>query len=292
MEENLNPYTLTKTLRGAWHGSYGCAPCPICQPEGRADQRALTISEGDAGLLLHCKKDGCAFRDIVAALKMPRVSHPRADRMDGCSIDPVENIYRRSDMAEAIWNSGRLIDRSLAETYLRGRAITCRLPESLRFHPDLWNGTVRRTMPAMIARIDGSAGMAVHRTWLARDGRGKADVSPAKTMLGPSAGGAVRLRTTNGPLIVTEGIETALSVICMLSRPASVWAALSTSGMRALSLPPQPGVLILAPDGDAPGRAAAEALADRARRSGWIVGLRDPGDHLDWNDVLREGQSA
>lgn len=288
----MKPHTLTQTLHGAWFGSYGCAPCPICQPEGRPDQRALTISEGDAGLLLHCKKDGCAFRDIVAALKLPRVTHPRADRKDGCPINPVENIYRRSDVAEAIWNSGRLIDGSLAETYLRGRAITCRLPDSLRFHPDLWHGPARRAVPAMIARIDGSAGMAVHRTWLASDGRGKADVSPAKTMLGPSAGGAVRLRIANGPLIVTEGIETGLSVICMLSRPASVWAALSTSGMRALSLPLQPGVLILAPDGDAPGRAAADALADRAKRQGWTVGMRDPGDHLDWNDVLQGGRSA
>ena len=164
MEEILKPHTLTQTLHGTWFGSYGCAPCPICQPEGRPDQRALTISKGSSGLLLHCKKNGCTCHEIVSALKVPRVSHPDRPRKDDCPISPVENSYRRSDMAEAIWNSGRPIGGSLAETYLRGRAITCRLPDSLRFHPDLWHGPARRTMPAMIARIDGSAGMAVHRS--------------------------------------------------------------------------------------------------------------------------------
>lgn len=288
----MNPHTLTQTLHGAWHGSYGCAPCPICQTEARVDQRALTISEGHARLLLHCKKSGCSYRDIVAALKMPRVSHQHANRKDACRPDPVMNNCRRSDVANAIWNSGRLICGTLAETYLRSRAITCPLSDALRFHPDLWHGPARRAMPAMIARIEGSSGVAVHRTWLRPDGHGKAEVLPAKTMLGPSAGGAVRLREAKGPLIITEGIETALSVICMLHRPASVWAALSTSGMRGLSLPIQPGVLILAPDGDTPGRAAARALADRAKSQGWTVGTRDPGDHLDWNDVLQRGQSA
>lgn len=289
----MTPHTLTQTLNGTWHGSYGCAPCPICQQENHADQRALTISNGHARVLLHCKKGGCTYRDIVAALKLPRISYQHAKRDNACHAESVtNNCHRRSDMAAAIWNSGRPIHGSSAETYLRGRDITCPLPDTLRFHPNLWHGPARRKMPAMIARIEGSSGMAVHRTWLCPDGPGKADVLPAKTMLGPSVGGAVRLRESEGPLIITEGIETGLSVICMLRRPASVWAALSTSGVQGLLLPMQAGVLVLAPDGDTPGRAAAYALAGRAESQGWTVAMRDPGDHLDWNDVLQRGQSA
>lgn len=64
------------------------------------------------------------------------------------------------------------------------------------------------------------------------------------------------------------------------------WAALSASGLRALRLPPEPGRLTVACDGDAPGRAAAHALAERAHASGWAVTIADPGDGMDWNDVL------
>lgn len=102
----------------------------------------------------------------------------------------------------------------------------------------------------------------------------------------------MRLRESEGPLIITESIETGLSVTCMLRRPASVWAALSTSGVQGLLLPMQPSVLVLAPDGDTPGRAAACALAVRAENQGWTVAMRDLGDQLDWNDVLQRGQSA
>ena len=58
---------LTLSFGGKWYRRYGAAPCPVCQPEGRRGQNALTLSDGRAGLLLHCKKSGCDFRDILAA---------------------------------------------------------------------------------------------------------------------------------------------------------------------------------------------------------------------------------
>ena len=44
----------------------------------------------------------------------------------------------------------------------------------------------------MVALVEGGNDFAVHRTYLGAGGR-KADVDPAKAMLGPCAGGAVRL---------------------------------------------------------------------------------------------------
>jgi len=54
--------TLTRDLGGRWLGRYGCAPCPVCQPERRRDQNALTLSDGASGLLLHCKKERLRLR--------------------------------------------------------------------------------------------------------------------------------------------------------------------------------------------------------------------------------------
>lgn len=145
----------------------------------------------------------------------------------------------------------------------------------------------------MIALIEGGEGYAVHRTYLRPDGQGKASVEPAKAMLGAAAGGAVRL--TDGPsrLVIGEGIESTLSLACgLLDGPATLWAGLSTSGMRGLRLPANPGSLTVACDGDRPGREAAHALAGRAHGLGWRVEMLDPGAARDFNDVLMQRRVA
>jgi hypothetical protein len=141
----------------------------------------------------------------------------------------------------------------------------------------------------MIALIDGGNGFAVHRTYLRADGSGKAALDPNKMMLGATAGGAVRLCQAQGPLVVAEGIETALSLASGLLRaPATIWAALSTSGMRGLRLPSEPGKLTIATDSDdkGAGKTAGHALADRAHALGWAVSLLPAPDGSDWNDIL------
>jgi hypothetical protein len=139
-----------------------------------------------------------------------------------------------------------------------------------------------------VALVEGGSNFAVHRTYLRPDGSGKAGIDPAKAMLGATAGGAVRLAQAQGPLVVAEGIETALSLASGLLRgPATVWAALSTSGLRGLILPSTQARLTIAPDGDEPGRNAASALAERAQALGWAVSLLAAPDGRDWNDVLR-----
>jgi hypothetical protein len=118
----------------------------------------------------------------------------------------------------------------------------------------------------MVALVEGGEGFAVHRTYLRPDGSGKAGLAGGdKLMLGGTAQGAVRLSVGASRLAVAEGIESALSLLCgLLAGPVNVWAALSTSGMRSLRLPAQTGQLVIAGDGDQPGRAAADALCARS----------------------------
>ena len=279
---------LTLSLGGKWYRSYGAAPCPVCQREGQKEQYALTLAEGRNGLLLNCKKSGCDFREILAATGFapgayappdPRVAVQReADRR--------QDSVKRAAQAQRLWEGAHLIRGSLADTYLRGRGIACPLPESLRFAPSCSHASAKR-FPAMVARVEGCDALAVHRTYLRADGMGKADVEPAKTMLGAVQGGAVRLADGPGPLVVCEGLETGLSLASGLLRtPAMIWAALSTSGIRGLRLPPRPGRLTIASDGDAAGSGAAQALAARAHALGWQVSFLNPPEGCDWNDVL------
>ena len=283
---------ITRALNGRWHGKYGNAACPVCQPEQRRDQCALSIKDGYKNLLFSCKKSSCSFFKIISALarlgivdgagpRRPRPAEIAKLRADAAAADK-----RREDAAWRLWREAQEITGTAAEAYLRGRAITADLPESLRFHPEVWHPS-KRTFPAMLARVDGAAGFAVHRTFLRPDGSGKADANPAKAMLGGTAGGHVALSEAPGPLVVCEGIETGLALASgLLPGPATVWAALSASGLTGLNLPRVPGKLVVATDGDAAGQEAGRKLAARAKAAGWSVRLRPAPEGKDWADVV------
>ena len=111
-----------------------------------------------------------------------------------------------------------------------------------------------------------------------------APVVPQKMMFGPCRGGAVRLATAGGVLMVGEGIETCLAAMQATGHPA--WAALSTSGLRVLDLPSDIREVIVLADGDEPGEAAARDCAWRWRREGRRVRIARPHQGMDFNDML------
>jgi hypothetical protein len=289
----MNARDLTLHLHGKWHGRYGTAPCPVCQFEARKDQDALTLADSaDGRLLMNCKKSGCSFADLLAATGITGgdYSPPHPIEQTERAEAEQQQANRRAAQAAQCWQEAQAISGTIAENYLRKRGITAPFGDQLRYHPDCWHGHIAQRLPAMIAAVThlhGSGLPAIHRTYLAPDGAGKATVSPAKTMLGRTAGGCVQLAHGGDALVVSEGIETALSLLSgLLAESATVVAALSASGVRSLELPPHPGRLVLAPDGDSAGREAAQALGERALLLGWSVSMMDPGDGVDWNDVL------
>ena len=287
---------LTTALGGRWHGRFGAAPCPVCQPDGRKGQNALTLADGRNGrLVADCKKSACGFLDILAAagLRSGDYTPPDAATLAQREREAKAEAEKRAAQAKRLWQEAQPIAGTAAEAYLRARGISCDLPKTLRFHPECWHGATAKRYPAMVAAVEGAGLPAVHRTYLRPDGSGKADVEPAKAMLGATAGGAVRLAGGPSRLVVAEGIESGLSLACgLLDGPATLWAALSTSGLRGLRLPLQPGRLTIACDGDTAGREAAHALAERAHGLGWQVSILDPGTGRDFNDILQERAAA
>lgn len=284
---------ITEALQGRWYGRYGLAMCPA---HGNVNTPALSLSDGADGKLLARCHAGCDFTDILDALKALGLVEGRSD---WTPPDPAEMAQRRKQAnadaarkagsAKRLWDSGQPITGTLAETYLRGRAITCPLPDSLRFHPACLH-PFGQTLPAMLARVDGAERFAIHRTFLGE--RGKAGVTPNKMALGATGGGAVRLSDGGERLVVAEGIETGLSLLCgLLSGPASVWAGLG-SGMKSITLPAVPGKLTIASDGGKPGERLANALAFRADALGWQVSILPAPIDRDWNDILQGGVAA
>lgn len=284
----IDPAILVKDLGGEWKGHSGNAPCPVCQSERRRDQRGLSVKFCGDKLLMHCHKSGCAFRDIVQAANIVGDFEP--DPMATIRATQAQEVEDAKIRARArkIWEHGEPITGTKGEAYFRSRGILLDLPATLRWRPDLLHSS-GRWLSAIVADVEPTGG--IHRTYFEKNGTRLQ--KNAKLMLGPCRGGAVRLSEGRGPLLVGEGIESTLSALQLLElSDASAWASLSTSGMKTVTLPEIASELIIAPDGDAPGRAAGADLAERASRLDWKVSIADPGDGQDWNDVLCTGQVA
>jgi phage/plasmid primase-like uncharacterized protein len=286
---------ITEALHGRWNGHSGLARCPAHDDRNPS----LSLSDGAAGRLLAKCMTGCSFVSVLDALRGLGIIEgkgqiPMTDpaELAQYQAEQREAAEKKERQALAVWREAQPITGTVAETYLRCRGITADLRDTLRFHPSCWHSTARR-LPAMVAMVEGADRFAVHRTYLRPDGSGKAEVVPEKAMLGATAGGAVRLSEGLDALAIAEGIENALSLMCgPLCGSVAVWAALSTSGMASLRLPPRAGSLIVATDGDTPGKSAGTKLAERASAQGWSVTMFPAPDGRDWNDVVQDMKGA
>jgi hypothetical protein len=196
------------------------------------------------------------------------------------------------DAARRLFHAGQPIKGTLAETYLRARGITYLddLP-ALRFHPRCYyraeeNAPVE-TWPAMLAAVTDLDGTitGVHRTWLARDGSGKAPIATPRRAMGQLLGNGVRFGRGTDVLVVGEGLETVLSVRSVTPGLPTI-AALSAGHLAALALPPNLRRLYVVQDRDRAGTRAARTLVERADHAGVESILLNPSTN-DFNDDLR-----
>ncbi len=261
-------------------GSY-MTHCPV----HKDDTPSLSIKQGAGGIVLFYCHAGCEYNDIVNALRARGVLNGRG-KISKKVVVMRENDSERTEKALEIWRESRPAIGTLVETYLRARGISLPLPDSIRFHPKLRHSS-GETCPGMVALVTSSIDnvpVAVHRTFLARDGRSKAKVSPSKMMLGPCRGGVVRLGDLVPKLLIAEGIETALAGMAIFKRAA--WAALSTSGLKRLDLPTSVKEVHILADNDEPGKQAAAEAQARWAAGGVIVRIQIPFTGKDFNDRL------
>lgn len=194
----MNVESVASALGGRKTGGAWIARCPAHMDR----EPSLSIADGKDGRVLVRCHAGCAQRDVIAALRargLWKDADRRRDKTIGSPAEatnpPDRESEKRTQKALRIWDAAVSASDTLVEMYLAARNINIPVPYALRFHAAMKHLGGQR-WPAMIALVtrgaDGSP-MAVHRTFLARDGRGKAPVEPSKMMLGPCRGGVVRL---------------------------------------------------------------------------------------------------
>ena len=294
---------ITKALDGHWHGSYGTAKCPAHDDR----EPSLSIRDGADGEPVFNCFARCDWRDIKDVLRArgllperggnPCPHHRRYRPPTAPKPRPVDvDQQQRIEFARRKWHEAIPLTGTPADVYLRERGLEPGpdgWPPSLRYHSNVKHGPTGLYLPAMLGAVaiyPSREVVGLHRTFLRADGRDKAPVSNNKMMLGKCAGGAVRLAAAGPELILSEGIETGLSVQQATGLP--VWAALPTSGLRAVILPPEVETVVIAADGDEAGEEAAQEAARRFVAEGRQVKIARPPRGLDFNDLLLKPENV
>lgn len=240
------------------------------------------------------------------------IQHTQQVLRDAQLISPDEAAKRKANI-DKIWSGVKAIQGSKAETYLRSRGI--------KGDPASWNnlffhGSLKykedekspwTSHPGMLAivRDTDSKSLTLHRTFLADDGQGKANVSRQKMMLAqprPLKGACIRIdqpvETPAGKLIgIAEGIETALSIREATGCP--MWVGISDRIMEQVIFPDDVKFVVVWADIEPSGAGlrAAETLRSILEPKGVKVIVEAPHfmnrEKVDWNDVYQEvGQSG
>jgi hypothetical protein len=242
--------------------------------KGRAG-KYFDAANGDHGDLLDVIRKIRGFSDFADVANEARafLNLPHPAPSNG---SPTRSKFASgsAEAARKLWAISQPIGGTIAETYLRRRGIAdCRDLAHLRFHPRCFyrpdeNGQTE-TWPAMIAAVTDHADKitGVHRTWLARDGSGKAPIDTQRKAMGDLLGRAVRFGRPHEVMAAGEGIETMLSLKCILPE-LPVAAALSASHLGGILFPPSLRRLYIAHDNDPAGDAAMDRLIQRASEAG------------------------
>ncbi|MGE0678897.1 DUF7146 domain-containing protein [Pseudolabrys sp.] len=254
---------------------------------------------GEHGDLLDVIGAICAlddFRDVEAEARR-FLSLPRPQPYPGLTPCLSPAATGSPESARRLFAMSKPIPRTLVETYLRNRGITAlHGTVSMRFNPRCYYRPDRdvptETWPAMIAAVTDLDGRitGAHRTWLDPDGfdpvrLGKAPIESPRRAMGHLLGNAVRFGIVHDVAAAGEGIETMLSLGCVMP-DMPMMAALSAAHLAAILFPATLRRLYVVRDNDPAGDAAMATLFDRAQEARIdAVALSPHGD--DFNADLR-----
>ncbi|WP_372090855.1 toprim domain-containing protein [Tistrella mobilis] len=233
---------------------------------------------GEHGDLLDVIRESCGlleFKDVAdEARRFLALPHPEPQSAPRCGRKtPAPTGAPLA--AKRLFSMARPITGTLAESYLRNRGITAlHGAGSLRFHPRCYyrpdDHAPTETWPAVIASVTDLDGhqTGAHRTWLDPNGfsettLGKAPIDTPRRAMGDLLGNAVRFGIAGEVMAAGEGIETMLSLRCVLP-DMPMAAALSAAHLAAILFPDTLRRLYIVRDDDPAGDGARDTLVQRA----------------------------
>jgi hypothetical protein len=261
---------------------------------GRPAGKWTDAATGEHGDLLDVIRESCGLVDFHDVTKEARrfLSLLPSESVSDCRPRPSSVPTGSPESARRLFGMSQPIADTVVETYLRGRGIT-NLDgiDSLRSHPRCYYrpeaDSPTETWPAMIAAVTDLQGhiTGAHRTWLDPSGRDKAPVDTPRRAMGYLLGHAVRFGPAVDVMAAGEGIETMLSLRCVMPSVPMV-AALSAAHLAAILFPATLRRLYIVRDDDRAGDGAVAGLFDRAQSAGIEAAVLSP-QCGDFNEDLR-----
>jgi len=212
--------------------------CPQCAERHRVRSKTLGVSVEDG--IWHCFR--CGWKGRAGGNVVP---FEPAKRARDLGQERQDRDKRARAIRRVLKECRPLAESEIGKDYLRHRLQrNTRLKPRLGFHPALpyfetaEGGRRVESYPALVATVRNVRGelVTLHRTYLAKDGNGKAPVnSPRKLMTPPRgtvAGCAVRMYEAARELHIAEGVETALAIRAALKEP--VWSCISAHGLATV----------------------------------------------------------
>jgi hypothetical protein len=279
---------IVKSLGGKWKPSGAMCRCPAHNDR----TPSLSVRVGERSLLFHCFA-GCATIDVIRALRGDKRAIPSVEAHGQWHDDGRER--QLTSRIQALWKEAHPIAAQCpAANYLAARGFAESHP-TLRYHDNVPLGRKYnvRFRPALLAAIEGDMGViALERLFLdVPPGMPAHDLDPPKRMLGRPLGGTVRFGATTNVLGLAEGWETAWSVHLLLGIP--VWATSGADRLPQVVVPERVDRLLLLPDDDPAGHAAAQRAAEVHARPGRRIETYFPGGGFnDWNERHRAGKGG
>ena len=167
---------IAKALGGRKAGAAWMARCPA------HDDRdpSLSIQDANGKVLVRCHA-GCDQARVIAKLRSRGLwednSHRQRDFIRqqprlSANDQPDRDDGKRTESALTIWQATTPAGNTLVESYLVSRGLRLPPPPTLRFHAGLKHpsGGIWPAMVALVTRGADDAPIAIHRTFLARDG--------------------------------------------------------------------------------------------------------------------------
>ena len=299
----LEGRTLVRGRRQWRWGTHGSLALEVSRPKrGAWYSHESSKGGGPLGLIVYAR--GCTFGEAVqwgaafagitpsapkerAAWQVEREQRRREREQREAEAE--NDLRSRIEAARCVWCASVDPTGTIVETYLQHRGVALPDEPVIRFHARCPRGHNGAPLPAMVALMtDPVTGKpcGIHRTYLERDGRGKAAIDGPRRMLG--AAGVIRLADPSAEgLGLAEGIETALSCMQTIGW-GPVWAAGSASAISAFPVLPGHSLSIFADNDDG----GVSVTAGRTCAARWNAAGRECLIHIapagrDWNDAAR-----
>jgi phage/plasmid primase-like uncharacterized protein len=293
-------WLINKLGGDATDGKEGHCLCPAHDDENPSLDVSLTSFTKTGQPVFTCRAK-CEQGAVIAALRargawpIPRDLPPRSDTVH---IKQHRSPEQRREYAREIFRLVQDYDHRLvkAEPYFRNRGIKEVPKEAWITAPTKIKDDYRLLSedPGIVFEVKDREGKfcGIHVIWLNDTLTDKRAAEPHRQSYGPIKGGFVQLGKLDKarPLVVAEGIETALAVLQITGLPCALVGP-GTNFMEAIDLPDHSEIIIAADNGEA-GQDAARKLAQRYVGANRTIRIATPvrpqggKKGFDWNDAL------